>query len=371
MEISNNPNIPNNPNNNNSHISNHTNIENITNHNDKPPSTSNISTINIYDINDTRTNFKVLSFCNYKVNDVKRELVNNLYQGVVESSCRWSAELICSGLINDVWDIFIYFFAKHIYTSHIKLAVYLSTRLLLFKNTMATEQKNMMLLRNNQTIRKLTSEISTVLALSPKSHVFNVTKIKQIEFDLTKLTDKLKAPNTTFALNVMKETDPDELIIPINEFAFSLTSEGSNTILSTFWFEWAMSYLKKCKKKNNILKCEIRAYLDDTIHIQSSSDIIWIFWDAIMYESNKRNEITKKIINSLRNIFMFNYSTCRLTKRKMIIYLCIEILTKNYQLLEKIINNEKILELAINNINILYVEIKQHGEQVDKRLEYI
>lgn len=356
----------------NPHISNHTTIENTSNNNnDNPPPIPKKSSINIYDINDTRTNFKVLSFCNYKVNDVKRELVNNLYQGDVESSCRWSAELICSGLLIDVWDIFIYFFAKHIYTSHIKLAVYLSTRLLLFKNTMAIEQKNMMLLRNNQTIRKLTSEISTVLALSPKSHVFNITKIKQIEFDLTKLTDKLKAPNTTFALNVMKETDPEELIIPINEFAFSLTTEGSNTIFATFWFEWTMAYLKKCKKKNNILKCEIRGYLDDTIHVQSSSDIIWIFWDAIMYESNKRTEITKKIINSLRSIFMFNYSSCRLTKRKMIIYLCIEILTKNYQLLEKIINNEKILELAINNINNLYLEIKQHGEQVDERLEYI
>ena len=90
------------------------------------------------------------------------------------------------------------------------------------------------------------------------------------------------------------------------------------------------------------------------------NDIIWIFWDAILSESKKRDKICEKIINSYLNLFCIRYSSSCKNKRKYLIYACISFLTEKIDFDIPVIDKKNILENIVNNIDIIYLEIKKN-----------
>ena len=85
------------------------------------------------EINDKRviSDFRNITFSNYKKNVAKKELTKTLYESKVEDSCYWSSELICAGHFSDLWDIIIIFTSRFINIGNPKLPIYLD---LIFKN---------------------------------------------------------------------------------------------------------------------------------------------------------------------------------------------------------------------------------------------
>ena len=57
-------------------------------------------------------------------------------------------------------------------------------------------------------------------------------------------------------------------------------------------------------------------------------DIIWIIWECILLESSYRNEGINKITRALLDLFCLKYTTSTKSKRKHIIYFCINLLTE-------------------------------------------
>jgi hypothetical protein len=164
------------------------------------------------DINDIRGSpaFNGISFSGYKKTEVKKQFIENMLKGKIEPACHWSAELICSGHFGDVWDSIFYYVGKYIHIGNPKIAIYLEKRYNVFRNIMNQGHFTSELqLRNNDTIRRMFAEIITIIAQSPKKASFESIKIKrEEEFDITQMTERLKAPSITFAEPIIHKDDP-------------------------------------------------------------------------------------------------------------------------------------------------------------------
>ena len=173
--------------------------------------------------------FKGITFSNFKKTEAKKELLNNLSAGKIEPSCYWAAEYICAGHFLDVWDIFLLFIGKNIHIGNPKLPIYIDMRINDFKNILNTGYTdNLLKMRNNNKIRKLFAEVICVLCQSKKKHSFDNIKIHKDDFNVTKLSHKLKAKNISYASKIFMKEDPKELFIAINEFYWNLLHSQKN-----------------------------------------------------------------------------------------------------------------------------------------------
>tara|TARA_B100001287_G_scaffold275576_1_gene283588 strand:+ start:40935 stop:42092 length:1158 start_codon:yes stop_codon:yes gene_type:complete len=325
----------------------------------------------LHEINDIRTSqdFKSVTFSNYKKTDVKSKLIECLLSETIEPSCYWSCELICAGHFSDLWEIILYYISKYIHLGNPNIAIYINMRCNVFKNimnqgTFITELEA----RNNQTIRKLFSEIICVLALSPKKPSFEQIKIKsQTDFDQTQITSKLKADDIGYIQDIFQKKDPRELFIALNEFAFSISEKGSNMANACYWIEWCLEFETICKKRKTKLFCEPRNYKVDN---KLRTNIIWLIWDIIIfYVKKKNNNIISKIINSLLNLFTIKYSEGTPKKRRYLLYYAIELMTEPMNNNIQVLPNKNIIQAVTTQINTIYKQIKRN-EQTPKT-EYL
>ena len=87
---------------------------------------------------------------------------------------------------------------------------------------------NLLKMRNNNKIRKLFAEVICVICLSKKNILLIILKYKKEDFNVTKLSHKLKAKNISYASKIFMKEDPKELFIAINEFYWNLLSSQKN-----------------------------------------------------------------------------------------------------------------------------------------------
>lgn len=324
------------------------------------------------DINDVRTQgeFKGISFSNYKKTDVRKEFIENMKKGKLEQSCYWCAELICAGHYLDVWDIILHYFGKHIHVGNPKMVIYLEMRYSIFKNIMSGGQYlSEIQLRNNSQFRKLFAEIVSVMTISNKTHSFEPVKINRVEeFDLTQMSEKLKAPSTEYATPIFMKEDPKELFIAINEFAYQLSKESFNTLLACYWIEWVIEFDLICKKQKQACYCERRTFIQ--VEGKFQRDIIWLLWDALFYSCEKhKNSFLDKLMKSLKEIFCIKYTTAAAKKRRYLLYFAVSLITQTVPTNIELINDKKIVQNIIDRIDTIYKQIKKN--EIAPKTDYL
>ena len=335
-------------------------------------------------INDVRSTFKNITFSNFQKSKARYELIKSLCDEKIENACYWSAEFICSGHYLELWDIILYFVYKYIHNGNPKLALYLNMRYNNFETIINNGySQNILVLRNNDKIRKLFCEIICVLCYSVKKNVICDIKLDKHEsFDIASMSERFKAPNVSYIEYILKDDDPKELIIPINELVYNLINK--NIINVYYWLEWIIEYENICKKKKKKCACENRSFAPKG----SSHDIIWIIWDILLYYSdpsltsrtynldnnnnnnnNNNNEIKYKIIKSLLELFVIKYSNSVKKKRKYIMYFAFALLIEHNPINSAIITYPEKIEAIVSKIDNIYKDIKKN--EISPKTDYL
>jgi len=321
-------------------------------------------------INDTRTesDFRIITFSGYKKTEAKNQLIISILQGKVEPACYWSAELICSGHFMDIWETLIVFMGKHIHLGNPKLAIYMEKRFEIFRNIMMQKLYFQELdLRNNTTIRHLFAEMIAVFALSPKKLCIECTKMNAEEFDITLMSEKLKATHANFAEPIFLKDDPKEVLIAINELMYHLTLAIPNMQSACYWVEWMIEFSIICKKRK--LKCTCHTRYTIPVEHKYQKEIIWMVWDTLFFAVKKKGPFYEKLMDSLLCLFCIQYTPASNKKRRYILYYAISVITEMVQPQIEMISDKGIVANTIDQIHNVYSQIQKN--QVSPNTEYL
>ena len=226
---------------------------------------------------------------------------------------------------------------------------------------------NELQLRNNDTIRKMFAEIITIITQSPKKTSFESIKInREEEFDITQMTERLKAPSITFAEPIIHSDDPKELLIAMNEFAYHIGGDKPNMMLACYWVEWIIEFELICRKRKQPCVCKRRNF---GVENKYQCDVIWILWDALNHYAEIKGGLTISVVNSLKMLFTAKYTIGTPKKRKYLLYFAVEMLTEHVPTNIDIITNKEILSVVINKIDFVYKNIKKN--EVSPNTEYL
>lgn len=321
--------------------------------------------MNDYEINDKRVgkDFNNITFSSFKKCQAKKKFIDSLNNGNIEQSNYWCAEFICAGHYLELWEYIIEYFSKNIHTGNIKFPFYLDKSINKFVNILKTKYIGEEIkLRNNIEIRKLFAEIICILCQSNKKPKLEKQKISKNFFNMMEMSHKLKANNTDYSKNIIKNFDPKEICICINELSYAINNNNKLFSHACFWIDWIIEYEKLLKSNKNKLICCKRNFAPVDEKLQT--DISWIIWDAIIYESNSRNdEFIKKIINCLFSIFCVRFTPSTKKKRRYLIYFAIYLLTELINKNIPIATDLKQINDVKDNINIIYKQIKKKEQQ--------
>lgn len=314
-----------------------------------------------YEINDTRNDFRGVSFSKFKKVDVQKQFIKSVLDSDIEPACFWSCELICAGHFKDLWDSIIFIFSKHIHLANPKIAVYLDRRLTTFVEILNNGyDSDHLRLRNNDKIRKMFAEVISIITFSKKNHPFEEIKIKKVEF--TEL--KLKAPDLSYATSFKK--DPKQLFLPLNELSYALKIKS--VLDACYWVSWFIDYDCYCRNKKTPLVIEQRSFAKN-LNQNLSQNVIWMIWELIIEFSENAENIVVKIIQSLLNVFLIKYSTSENKKKIFIFYFAISLLLTSNEYNINIIDDMKTVESVVSNIDSIYKQIKTN--EVSPKVDYL
>ena len=311
------------------------------------------------EINDKRfiKDFKKCTFSNYKKTDVKTSLKNSIYNNKIEEACYWTAELVCSALYIDLWEVILFIMSKHIHLGNPKLPIYLSNRYSVFKNIIRNGfMQDELPMRNNKSVRSLFTEIVCILCISPKKPCFEFIKHKSFTFDIHDMSERLNAPNIQYASTFFKKHDPKELFIAMNELCYQFTIK-KDIVNTAFWIDWIIEFDFICQKKKKKLEGERRPHVP--VQDKDQRDVIWIIWDMILYYAIN-NKLIYKIITELLTLFCIRYTKSIKRKRKYMIYHAIYLLIEPVNNTINICNNTDLIKKLCDKTGIIYSEIKKN-----------
>ena len=325
--------------------------------------------MSFYEINDIRlpSEFKGVSFSNYKRSEVKKQIIQNLIAGKVENSNYWCAELICSGHYGELWDIIISFISKHIHSGNPKIFLYIQNRIDIFKNIINNKEFiSELSARNDPNLRKLFAEIVTIMAISNKKYGIEPVKInKNTEFDMSLISDKLIADNTDYVKGLFLKKDPKEIFIALNEFYFNIRSH--NFLNLCYWYEWIVEFESICKKKKRPCTLEPRNY---NVLGKFRTNLVWIIWDILFdYIDSLNNQTLLNLLKATLDIFTINFTTASCKKRRFVVYFAFSLCSDKINLDIPIISNKNTVTTVISNIEVIYKQIKKN--EVSPKTDYL
>jgi hypothetical protein len=321
-----------------------------------------------YLIEDTRylEEFKDKSFSGFKKTDVIKTLFKSIEEGKVENSCHWITECMISGYCLEILDKVIAFTSKIVHINNPRLPTYIWRKYQHFyksiDNINLKKQKHLIIhFRNNQVLRNLYFDIISVITLSPKTKRYDkYPKINEdTDFQFENIKRRLHAQCNFCPDILFKFTDPEELRVVMNEIMFHFKNINSGYDNCCYWVSWIFQWEKKNKKLKQKFEIDERDIKDVKKNLRK--DVVWLLWSAILLESNTRDDIVRKQIESLYKLFKYELTSPKRNLKIPLIYHSIGYLTHSLKYDIPIIFNYKTYIQTQCNVNQMF-KIKKAGE---------
>jgi hypothetical protein len=313
-------------------------------------------------VNDDRqiNEFAGVSFSLYKRSQVKKSLAESMSKGNIEEANYWAAELACCGCFLELWETIMEFLGRNINTASPKLPVIIEKCFQNFKevatNEYSTDQLEM---RNSARVRKIIAEVVSILCISRKKSKIEYVKIdKDSDFDVLKLSSRLKASSSDFGKKVLKSEDPTEVHVAVNELCYHLSKDSRNALMAQYWVEWLLEFDKLCRKKKERCQCIRRDFAPQ--EDDAGLDIIFLVWDAILSEAKNRSQkALYTIISSILNLFKMRFSISVKKRRRHLIYMAINLLCEPIDLKIDPLQFQSSLKSILQNLDVIYLQVKK------------
>ena len=223
-------------------------------------------------------------------------------------------------------------------------------------------------LRNSQVIRNMICEISVIICNSVKVKSLVLPKIKENDFNSSYIKSKLCADRANVVKDKLKYGDPEELMIPLNEFNFCLKTRKWE--LCVYWLAWILEWERRNTKKDKYYICGFRKI--EGIGDKYATDVVWIIWEIIIKEVNFLNDsnVAEQVF-ALFKLYKFDFKPTKKLKRVFFILYAIKYFTEVYNFKHDIISNYYQLVQACSNINNMFFEKKKHEINDNKNLLHI
>lgn len=343
-----------------------------TNTNLYPNSATSAASISNPDINDVRSekDFRGISFTGYKKLDVKKQFMSALYNCNLESACYWGAELLCAGHFVDVWEVYTTYFFTHVHAAAPEYAIYLNQRMVDFLGIFKREYEYMKLsMRNDKKVRRLFAEVACILSSAKKQHAYTRVKVREGDFDMDVMTTKLRAPSAEYITGIFEEEDPQSLFIPLNEFAYCVSSEVMDGIHACYWLEWVLEYENRSRVRvgKGTCECSRRLFIIHSVDNKYQKEVVWIVWQILlkMVSGREYPAILHRVVHSVFEMFCWKYTTGLLRRRKDYLYFVINLLTNATMIhalctkkIKFVHDGEKLAQVT-GNVGVVYDQIKE------------
>jgi hypothetical protein len=239
-------------------------------------------------ISDGRTvaDFQRFTFSGHLRTHVYKVLEENIKLGHADYAGYWTLELLCSGLVHSMWQTLFESSAKHINRAAPNVFLYLVQAYEKF----APYQDQYSILamtdmRNNIPVRNMVCEAASTVALTRKNKLPSLPTIKpEHDFQQVTITENLKAPSSNYVRHLIKEEDPLDLYVSLNELAYCLRPESRDFTRAIYWISWILKFSSVYKLTKKVqLDCAYRPnpYIQDA----NARHVIWMFWDIVQSAS--------------------------------------------------------------------------------------
>ena len=300
-----------------------------------------------YEIEDVRTRFQY-TFSNYPKAKVLKDLENAIYYQKTEEAFFWTGDLLCSGFILELWNLYIHVLCKYIHIQHPKLPLYVYKKFVEFKE-MVHECTNDLELRNMEPIKTLLFSLTLILSETKKQTLLDPMTFK---FKFEEVFTDLCAPTLEYVAPFFKEGDPKELFVPLNEFVYHLTETKNKTKLF-YWMDWILCYDEKCsKEKKPIFSLE----REGIPHFYQN--IVWILFEIFL---SHPDPLRKRTVESLMGLFTIRYRPSHNKKKREVLTFCIVLFmeeTLPYHL--PLVERGEIFGPLQKNIQLIFKELKKN-----------
>lgn len=306
--------------------------------------------------NRTEADFKKLTFLKHKRTQVFKQLEKNIYNGDVEQSAHWTAELLCSGYLSELLDFFAITYSKFININN-PIFPYFLMQAYVDCNKIKNEKRylqNPIEIRNNEKIRTIVCRIAICLTTSVKGapNLFTLAKLSNQDFQEPYFKSKL-VQTQNYLAQIAKDSDNPQIIIVGNQIVNSIVLKDISKVV--YWISWILQWEKlKLKENKNIFVCQPRMF--EGVDSKFYCDITWFIWEIII-NIPTHNENKKHII-ALLKLYSHEFTKPKRTIRIPIMLNAIMILITNPDYKIPLIRDTKLLKDATRNVGVLYEEIK-------------